>query len=540
MMPTQPQEPGSLSQAQPGKRLILIAWLFLALVGATLGFAYYSMGVLSATRAFVGAEGLWSKAERDAIYALSRYANTRDDRDYQAYTSAMAVILGDREFRLELEKPQPDLQVSRQGLLKGRNHPDDVDGMVNLFLTFRQVTEIDRAVTLWTTADTTIDHLRVVAERLYTAVQTQTLDASMSSQIQVELHQINLTLAPLADAFSYALGEASRRAKSALLWTMFIAATLLAAAALVFSRRLVRDSNNLQRALQEGEQQLQKLLRVCPFPMTITLEHTGSVLYANERALAQFKITMQDMQHASSKDFYHRPEDRGQWLQRFNGQDNMQDFEVELKDSQGGRFWALVSTQRIQFQGRECLLNAVKNIELRKRSEDALQHRAYHDDLTRLPNRAMCMDALQRILSGCERKSMQFSILFIDLDHFKAVNDTLGHAAGDQLLLQVAQRLQFCMRGGDLVARLGGDEFIVVVEEHHDAAELRHIADKILQSVEPVYLLDGHSVCVTASIGISTYPQDGTDVQQLLSRADNAMYHAKSGGRNGVTFFSPP
>ena len=540
MAPIQPQEPASKPPVRRGQRLILIAWLFLALVGATLDFAYYSMGVLSAARAFVGGEGLWSKAERDAIYALSRYANTRDARDYQAYTSALDTILGDRQFRLELEKPQPDLHISRQGLLQGRNHPADVDGMIDLFRNFRQMAEIDRAVTLWATADTNIDHLRTVGERLHTAVLTQTLDAPMANDIQEELHQTNLKLAPLADAFSYSLGEASRRAKSVLLWTMFIAATLLAFAALVFSRRLVRDSERLQRALQEGEQQLQKLLQVGPFPMTITLEHSGAVLYANERALAQFKITMQDLQHAHSKDFYCRPDERALWLQRFNGQDSMQDWEVEMKDSQGGSFWALVSSQRIEFQGQDCLLNALNNIEMRKRAEEALHHQAYHDELTSLPNRAMCMDALRRTLSRCERKSSPFSILFIDLDHFKTVNDKLGHAAGDQLLLQVAQRIQSCMRGGDLVARLGGDEFIVVVEEHHDMAELHHIADKILHTVEPVYLLCGHSVHVTASIGISTYPHDGTDLQQLLSRADSAMYRVKTSGRNDVSFFTSP
>ena len=490
MEPSQPQEPASQAPARRVQRLTLIAWLFLALVGATLGFAYYSMGVLSAARAFVGGEGLWSKAERDAIYALSRYANTRDQRDYQAYTSALAVVLGDRQFRLELEKPQPDLQISRQGLLQGRNHPDDIDGMIDLFRNFRQMAEIDRAVTLWATADTSIDHLRVVGERLHTAVLTQTLDAPMASDIQEELHQINLRLAPLADAFSYSLGEASRRAKGLLLWTMFVAATLLAAAALVFSRRLVRDSESLQQALRDGEEQVQKLLRTAPFPMTITQEHHGTVLYANERALAQFKTTMRDLQHAQSSDFYCRPDERMQWLQRFNGKDSMQDWEVEMKDSHGGSFWTLVSSQRI--------------------------------------------------LARCERKSISFSILFIDLDHFKAVNDSLGHAAGDQLLRLVAQRIQSCMRGGDLVARLGGDEFIVAVEEPHPVAELHGIADKIRLTVEPVYLLDGHSVHVTASIGICTYPQDGTYLQHLLTRADDAMYRAKTGGRNDVRFFTSP
>lgn len=536
MASPQSQEPPSQPPQRRGQRLILIAWLFLALVGATLGFAYYSMGVLSAARAFVGAEGLWSKAERDCIYALSRYANTRDERDYQTYSEAMNVILGDRKFRLELEKPEPNLTTSRTGLIQGRNHANDVDGMISLFRNFRQVAEIDRAVTLWATADTIIDHLRVVGERLHTAVQAQTLDAQMSREVQQELHQINLRLAPLADAFSYSLGEASRRAKSVLLWTMFVSAALLASAALVFSRRLVRDSESLQRALQEGEEQVQKILRTAPFPMLISEESNGTLLYANQQALAQFKIATPDMHQIRAMDLYCHHEDRGRWLERFAGKDSVQDWEVELKDTEGSSFWALVSNQRIHFQGRECVLSALTNIELRKRAENVLQHRAYHDELTGLPNRAMCMDALRRILARCERKSLPFSILFIDLDHFKAVNDSLGHLAGDQLLCQVAQRILSCMRGGDLVARLGGDEFIVVVEEHRSTAELRDVANKILRTVEPAYLLGEHSVQVTASIGVSTYPQDGTDLQQLLNRADHAMYRAKTSGRNDVSF----
>ncbi len=523
-----------------GQRLILIAWLFMALVGGTLGFAYYSMGVLSAARAFVGAEGLWSKAQRETIYALSRYARTYDERDYQAYTDALKVILGDRQFRLELGKPEPDLAVSRQGLLQGLNHPDDLDGMINLFRTFRHIDEIDRAVTLWATADVAIDHLRVVGERLHRAVQTGTLDAAMAGDIQEELHQINLYLAPLADGFSYALGQASRRAKSLLLWTMFIAATLLASAALVVSRRLVRDSESLQQALREGEQQMQKLLQGAPFPMVISHEKTGNVLYANDRALAQFKTTIEGFQQAHARDFYCRSEDRALWLERFAQHDSMHDWEVELKDTHGETFWALVSTQRIHYQGQACLLSALNNIELRKRAQDALHYRAYHDDLTGLPNRAMCMDALRRTMARCERKSAMFSILFIDLDHFKAINDSQGHEAGDQLLLQVAQRLISAVRSGDMVSRLGGDEFIVVIEEHHDLVELSSIANKILYALEPTYRLCGHDVCVTASIGVSTYPQNGTDLQQLLTRADNAMYQVKKNGRNHVQFFTPP
>ena len=539
MASPQPQDPASRAPQRRGQHLILIAWLFMALVAGTLGFAYYSMGVLSAARAFVGGEGLWSKAQKDAIYALSRYAITGNAGDYQAYADALTVVLGDRQARLELEKPRPDLEISRQGLLQGRNHPDDLDGMISLFRDFRHVAEISRAISLWAEADSAIDHLQTVGTRLHAAVQARTLDPAMALDIQNELQDIHQRLAPLTDAFSYSLGEASRRAKSLLLWTMFIAATLLAAATLVFSRRLVRDNGKLQQALHDGEQQVQKLLQVAPFPMIITRERSGAIVYANRRALEQFKTTEKEFKRAKATDFYCNAINRDQWLQRFANQDSLHDWEVELKDTQGGTFWALVSAQRISYQGQECLLNALNNIEQRKQAENALQHRANHDELTGLPNRAMCMDALRRILVKSERKSAMFSILFIDLDHFKSVNDTLGHEAGDQLLRQMAQRILSCMRSSDMVARLGGDEFIVAVEELHNLAELSDIADKILHTLEPAYLLCGHSVRATASIGISTYPQDGTDLQQLLKHADNAMYHAKESGRNHISFFTP-
>ena len=110
-------------------------------------------------------------------------------------------------------------------------------------------------------------------------------------------------------------------------------------------------------------------------------------------------------------------------------------------------------------------MTAVNNVDDRKQAQEKLHHRAFHDELTGLPNRAMFMDTLSRTLHRAERKQSSFSVLFIDLDHFKGVNDTYGHSVGDQLLQQVAERLRMCVREGDLVARLGGDEFVILVED---------------------------------------------------------------------------
>ena len=170
-------------------------------------------------------------------------------------------------------------------------------------------------------------------------------------------------------------------------------------------------------------------------------------------------------------------------------------------------------------------------------SHDELQHRAYHDVLTQLPNRAMFMDAFKRSLHRLERSGGSGSLLFVDLDHFKAVNDTLGHEMGDLLLQQVAQRIQDCVREGDLVARLGGDEFVVLVEGPDDT---HRMAEKILEVLRPDYQLGAHRAHVSASIGVSCFPDDGRELDVLLSAADSAMYRAKTAGRDGVQFYARP
>jgi diguanylate cyclase (GGDEF)-like protein len=136
------------------------------------------------------------------------------------------------------------------------------------------------------------------------------------------------------------------------------------------------------------------------------------------------------------------------------------------------------------------------------------------------------------------RYQKKLAVLFIDLDRFKVINDTLGHDAGDRLLQEMSRRLIGCLRGGDLVARLGGDEFVVLIEEIADPAYVSHVARKILTAVEREWTLQGRSLHVTASIGISTYPEDGADELSLMKNADIAMYRAKERGRNNYLFYS--
>ncbi|MBF0380910.1 MAG: diguanylate cyclase [Magnetococcales bacterium] len=173
----------------------------------------------------------------------------------------------------------------------------------------------------------------------------------------------------------------------------------------------------------------------------------------------------------------------------------------------------------------------------RKEAQERIQHQATHDELTDLPNRTLFMDRLRSAISMCERRNTQMGLMFVDLDRFKMVNDELGHAAGDQLLKDVSARMLACIRQTDTVARMGGDEFTVVLSEISVNGDPVKIAEKILQSLQKPFDLEGEVVRISASIGITIIPQDGNDIETLLRNADHAMYLAKKRGRNCYCLF---
>jgi diguanylate cyclase (GGDEF)-like protein len=170
--------------------------------------------------------------------------------------------------------------------------------------------------------------------------------------------------------------------------------------------------------------------------------------------------------------------------------------------------------------------------------ESELEYLATHDTLTGLPNRTLLYDRLQQAITLCARSKKLAAILFIDLDRFKTINDTLGHSAGDSVLKDVAVRLRGCLREGDSVARNGGDEFTLVLPMLNDPDDAIMIAQKVLSNLGQSFKLNNRDFFIGASIGISLYPNDGGDVDSLLKNADTAMYQAKASGGNTYRFYS--
>lgn len=174
----------------------------------------------------------------------------------------------------------------------------------------------------------------------------------------------------------------------------------------------------------------------------------------------------------------------------------------------------------------------------RMQAEQRVWHVAHHDSLTSLPNRTLLHDRLQQALAQAQRGRHRVAVLFLDLDHFKTVNDTLGHAIGDELLKQVANRLKSVVRAVDTVARLGGDEFVIVLHEMSSPDDVVQVAEKILGVMAPAVHIDGHALRTSPSIGISMFPDDGDEIVALMKSADAAMYQAKAAGRNNFQFYA--
>ncbi len=180
----------------------------------------------------------------------------------------------------------------------------------------------------------------------------------------------------------------------------------------------------------------------------------------------------------------------------------------------------------------------VSEINERRRIEHNLKHVAHHDALTNLPNRLLLDARLKHAIEQAKRSNLQVAVMFIDLDYFKTINDSLGHEVGDKLLVSISRRLLNCVREGDTVARLGGDEFIIIIEQVHDIADLDPLLKKIMKATSETISIDEHELSTSASIGVCIYPDDGTNTEQLMRNADSAMYHVKENGRHKYHFYT--
>jgi len=238
-------------------------------------------------------------------------------------------------------------------------------------------------------------------------------------------------------------------------------------------------------------------------------------------------------------------------LNRLEGSSRPEAFlksDIQRKD--GSFYPSEIRLQRSPGEGGDLVVAIVQDITERKQNEDRMRQLAYFDSLTGLPNRALFTEQLEQMLETANRHQHKLAILFIDLDNFKRINDSLGHTVGDSLLKEISQRLLTCIRQSDLVSRyvdadteisvsrLGGDEFTIVLNKIEDTDVAAIVAKRLLNTLSRPMMLDGHEIVVTPSIGIALAPLDSDNVENLLKHADTAMYHAKNNGKNNYQYYS--
>jgi diguanylate cyclase (GGDEF)-like protein/PAS domain S-box-containing protein len=300
------------------------------------------------------------------------------------------------------------------------------------------------------------------------------------------------------------------------------------------------DRKRAAEALAESETRFRRLAETAPCAIFIYQGERFS--YVNEAAIQITGFTREEFLSMSFWDVVHSDMRELVWergLARQRGEEVPASYELKIVRKDGEERWLSFSAGRIDVGGAPAALGAAFDVTEKKRAEEQVRALAYHDALTGLPNRLLFNDRLALAVAQARRKAERLAVLFLDLDGFKAVNDSLGHDLGDLLLRGTAARIQGSLRAVDSVARLGGDEFILLLPGLRLGEEAARVAEKVLASIRAPLVVEGHELLVTASMGISVYPEDGEDAQTLVKNADTAMYRAKEQGRDRYRLFSP-
>jgi diguanylate cyclase (GGDEF)-like protein/PAS domain S-box-containing protein len=655
------------------RRLLLIIWPFLIIVVILVLLSSESMNILTATRAYSEGESLWSKGQKQAIFYLLRYSETQSEVDFRKYRERIAVTLGDRKAREELEKPNPDYAIAWQGFVEGDNHPEDIPRMIMLFRRFRNIDFMAEVIALWTEGDRLIGEVTVAAEELNALIWSGKADPGKLNEFRERLLKVDTELTPLTDRFTRTLGDASRKTKFILLLVNLAAAGILIPIGIWLSQRMVRRGEEAEDALKLSQERFNLAVSGSNDGLWDWNVDTGEVYYSprfkqllslRDHELENNVSALIERVHPEDKDAteqafkehflraapfdvemrlrtktgeYRWFRSRGQSVRNAEGRSvrmagaitdvtdrrlaaaelfaEKERAQVTLASIADGVIttdtegrvqyvnpvaevltgWATRSAQDLPLQAIvrmidetsrspapspiELVLREGRNVEMaatvlllrndgsevpivqsaapiRARSGEImgvvlvlhdvsnerqyaakLSYQASHDSLTGLINRAEFEQRLSLALQSAAQIGRHHAVMYLDLDQFKVVNDTCGHAAGDQLMRQVSTLLQRRLREGDTLARLGGDEFGVLLENCAPDNALR-IADQLRQTVMDFHLTwEDRSFSVGVSIGVVNIKDGLFTIADVLSAADSACYVAKEKGRNRVQVY---
>jgi diguanylate cyclase (GGDEF)-like protein/PAS domain S-box-containing protein len=304
----------------------------------------------------------------------------------------------------------------------------------------------------------------------------------------------------------------------------------------------VHERKQAEALMRASEDRYRTLVENIPMGV-FRIGTTGKIIATNPSFLNMFKIkSVEELEQITARELFVTSRDAAPFMHDLVSKGKLTNVEIQFKKTDGSYFWGSVIVRAVLDSSGEIVHfdGTLQDVTEQKKAAETLHYLATHDSLTAIPNRAFFEERLSQATALAAQRNTGLAILFLDLDDFKAVNDTFGHLEGDSLLQLVAQRISSCLRVSDTVARFGGDEFAVFLDGLHRDVNIRPIIDKIMHALSQPFSLDGREVHVTASIGVSIYPDDGMDLDTLIQNADNAMYRSKLMGKNSWSFSSPP
>ena len=350
------------------KKLVVILWLFLVVVVGLLGLSYMTIENLSAARAYVGGEGLWSKAQKQAVHDLLRYSISHSERDFQAYQKALLVPLGDRQARLELEKPVPDMSVVRRGLIQGRNSPEDVEGMAAMFRHCRQLNHMSEAISIWSQGDALIEQLQRLGDDLHREISSERPNALRIAEMARQVDVIGDQLTPLEDRFSYALGAGARQAERLFLLVTFGATAVSLIGGLLFTGFMLRH-------MRQTEQRYKQLIDTANDAILVIDAETGIVLEANARSSAFLGRPTREIVGARAESIVLESDREAyrEMLKTTLEGAAVAGKEMRLNHSDGRTLAAEVNASLTEFEGKKIVQGIFRDIRERKRLEEEVR-----------------------------------------------------------------------------------------------------------------------------------------------------------------------
>jgi diguanylate cyclase (GGDEF)-like protein/PAS domain S-box-containing protein len=523
-------------------RLLRLVSPFVAVVLFQAFLAGLSLETLSSVRAYVGGEGLWSKGQKDAIHFISLYSQTGEEHFFDRFKMAVSIPLSDRAARYALEQRTPDLNAARDGFMGGGNHPDDIPGMIRLFRYFQDVSYMAAAIKHWKETDAFLDQLASLGDAIHEDFSKAPGIAGRAEVRKEQIGMIDQRLAPIAGAFSESLGEGSRFIKF-----LLTVANLLTAISLVFlivwqTRRMMKQRLTFENALKVEKQQAQVTLSSLG-EAVLSTDADGRLEYMNPMAERLTGCTTAEARGSLlSSLFSITDEATGEANDRLIDQSLCEGITLDrqlLVRRDSSEVAVSIIGAPLHSDGKAAGAVLVLHDMTGEREFVAcLSWQASHDALTGVVNRREFETRLGKTLDKLSHQPGEHSLMFLDLDQFKVVNDTCGHAAGDQLLKQTSALLQENLGTGGLLARLGGDEFGVLLEDC-DASSAVGTAERLRLAVQELrFVWNGCAFNISVSIGLVHVSEAGAMVETLRA-ADLACYTAKEKGRNRVQVYHP-